>query len=227
MIKLEYTTVEHMPFAEYGGKDGEKYRIDWKRNEEKYKVMMPHVHVYQGGRVEVLTSTWRDPYLRRVLKEKCGLEIMLLKDMRMKLKTPDGKPVTKTMFRYAPMFLIDHEYKRALTGNNFAYVAHGYPPESNADVDVFTRNKVREATFMQMWGDTIKLATTVAALGNGVDYGDWYARRWLENPVLLDAGEEDDLVYFRSLAGMSREVMEKLVALNCHDKAQYKYLTFD
>ena len=194
MKKLDYATEEHTPKYDYCDSGSPKYAIDWDRNEERFKVVgKGMIRVYQGGRVEIIHTPYRDPGLKRLLFKSYDVDFRLPKDTQgIKFFTPDGRPVIKKHIRESIIFL-DHEHKMALAGRRFHYAEHGYAPKSNKQISVKLWRPAIEAEFLEKWGDTLKLGVTVDALATVAALAKddkWTFTRsllsWLRNPKPLD-----------------------------------------
>ena len=191
MNKLTYDTVEHKRVHGTWGDRGEaKYGIDWTRCEEKFKSPAPQLRVYQGGRIEISSNTYRDPSLRRAYANTYGIHFRLLNELRGKLYTPDGAQVMRSQIK-GDILLLDYEFKRVLAGREINYVAPGYPPASGAAIEAYSRQPEKEKQLLEKCRDVLALATTVHALGQKPqDLQHWQRQdniiEYLRKPKQLD-----------------------------------------
>lgn len=80
MKQLDYEKVAHQ--AGYNDNYQAKYSLDWDRNEEKFKCPVRNVlRVYQGGRIELHTSGYRDPDLRKQLLKDFDIDLQLVSEI--------------------------------------------------------------------------------------------------------------------------------------------------
>ena len=193
MKKLDYAIVEHVPAYRYCNDVGTpKYAIDWGRNEEKFKITGSNsIRVYQGGRLEIVRTPYRDTDLKSLLRKTYDVDFRLSRQETQGIKffTPDGRPMVKNSIT-DDMILLDHEHKMALLGHRFHYVEHGYAPKSDKQISVKLWQPEKEEAFLEKWCDTLKLGITMAMLADvqHTKISDFYhIRNWLRQPEPLDA----------------------------------------
>lgn len=150
MKQLNYEKVAHQ--AGYNEDCEAKYSLDWDRNEEKFKCSVRNVlRVYQGGRIELRTCGYRDPDLRKQLLRDFDVDLQFVSEIRdIEFFTPEGIQVKKKNI-FQDILLLDHEHGMALAGYQYHWVAPGYPPKGEKDIDLRIRNKEAEETFLAKW----------------------------------------------------------------------------
>lgn len=229
MKAMTYDKIEHV--GDWQCQSGAKYAIDWDRNEEKYKCPIRHyIRVYQGGRIELCTSGYRDPDLRKELWKKFEIDLQVVSQItNTEFFLPDGTPVYKNYIKEDNL-LLDHEFGVALCGSKYHWVDHGYPPKSDNVVICRTRNKLKEEEFMDMWKDTLDVALTLFSISKEPVKG--YSARgqvyaWLSDPSVLIPGTNSSvLTALGFMQARMPTAFNRLFSKSCEDVNKAPYLKF-
>ena len=234
MKALKFKDVEHSTW-EYSDYDHpELYKIDWSRNEEKYKTPVRQVlRVYQGGRVNLLTDGYRNPDLRNTLLNKAGIDLRVTAAIKgFKFFTPDGVHVTKDSIK-PPTLLLDHEHKMALTGRDIHWVDTGYAPKSSRQIICKMRNKEKELAFKTEWKEVLDLAVTMYSLRKSSAYVNPYTSRsnirlWLKAPEALSYTTGESMLHCLGLMQLEyKKDFEKEIIEKCVTVSKFDYLKFE
>lgn len=236
MKPLKFKDVAHQSWDSCGGVP-EAYKIDWSRNEEKYKnvARQSEVRVYQGGRVSLHTNGYRDPDLRKKLLHEYGLDLQVTAQIRgLKFFTPDGDPVPKNKIK-EEILLLDHEHKIALRGREIHWVDTGYAPKSDQKITTRSRDKKKEAEFKDRWSEALNLAVTMFTLDKEPTGSRFYQysvlvtyRNWLRTPKMLDpVNDKTSLLHLGCVQMQYKKTFEKELISSCETVSELEYLRFE
>lgn len=230
MEALNYKDVVHQSWESCDGVP-EGYKIDWSRNEEKYKTPLNAIKVYQGGRVSLHTMGYRNPDLRKRL-QGYGVDLQVTSQIRgLKFFTPAGEPVPKNQIE-ADILLLDHEHKMALRGREIHWVDTGYAPKSNQKIKARSRNKQKEADFLYTWREPLGLAITMFSFEKDFNPSRYNVvgtiRNWIHTPRLLDPLRDKSTLLLLGAGQMRcKDNFEKDVTHRCETVSEHEYLRFE
>lgn len=162
---LKFDDVEHQGNG--------RYAIDWDAQEQKYKLVMRNVRVYEAGRIEVLSNGSRDPSWREEIAHKLGLDFSLMSDLSFKkFYMPDGRRVLRkevcnkwAVFFYTPELSRVYAVNAWGEDSGITFLSEHAQPSPNAVFDVRVENREREKESLASYEEYFALGDTLIGVG--------------------------------------------------------------
>lgn len=223
---LTFAQAEH--FNQYGSLRA-RYDIDWTTYaDEKYKLIISGVHVYESGRIVILRNAARDPCWNSGLERALGIRFVNPKGLcGVRLFTPEGRPVPKSYLGSVTHLLYLEKWGRLYSVSYrcpITFISPDAQPCSQGNIVLQLRNIAAEKEYMLGLSPFIALGETLNAVSPNLVTGHLRLSTYLRNRSYPDGTTTESAQMFcRGVAAMP-ESRNKIIKTVCADTVSVPYL---